>query len=141
MNFPQLRKRDEVLRLKRIIFETQKEVAQNNEKRVVEAFTTHCPDEFRTRWIYKARPATYEKDHNGIDIVFETDVGEINVRVKSSRRGVEKFRDQQGAGVFDTGIVPVVINVCYDHRDIRRIVKRELEFVRERRKQHPKTPA
>lgn len=42
-------------------------------------------------WIYSGRPATHEEDCRGIDCVFETDVGELYIQVKSSRDAVEKF--------------------------------------------------
>jgi hypothetical protein len=59
-----------------------------NEKRVLEA----CKLEAHPMWILRARAATRIEDGSGIDIVVVTDVGNLSIQVKSSRRGKAHFR-------------------------------------------------
>jgi hypothetical protein len=60
---------------------------RGNEKRVLDA----CLLAARPGWMQAARLATREEDHDGIDVVIESDVGKLYVQVKSSRRGKAAF--------------------------------------------------
>jgi hypothetical protein len=59
-----------------------------NEKRVLEA----CKLEAHPVWMLRARAATRIEDRSGIDVVVVTDVGNLSIQVKSSRRGKAHFR-------------------------------------------------
>lgn len=48
-------------------------------------------------WIRSVRLSTLEEDRRGIDIVVETDLGDIYVQVKSSEGGANKYRRQYAA--------------------------------------------
>jgi len=49
-------------------------------------------------WIYSGRPATHEEDSQGIDCVFETDVGQLYIQVKSTGEAVAKFERGVSSG-------------------------------------------
>lgn len=56
---------------------------------VVEVLNTH---EKRPDWLGDARGCTFEEDGRGIDVVVETDMGDIFIQVKSSYENAQKFR-------------------------------------------------
>jgi hypothetical protein len=43
-------------------------------------------------WFLGARPCTAAEDHQGVDLVITTDLGDIHIQVKSSEGGAQKFR-------------------------------------------------
>jgi hypothetical protein len=58
-----------------------------NEHHALEA----CLLPTRPAWMTSARAATRAEDHDGIDVVVESDVGKLFVQVKSSRTGKAAF--------------------------------------------------
>lgn len=62
-----------------------------NEQRVLFA----CQNPNRPSWMLSARIATKEEDHNGIDIVIQSDIGKLFVQVKSSEKGKEAFSERR----------------------------------------------
>lgn len=64
---------------------------RTSEQRVLEA----CQLPARPGWMKSARAATRTEDHDGIDVVVESDVGKLFVQVKSSRRGKADFEEKR----------------------------------------------
>ena len=64
---------------------------RTSEQRVLEA----CQLPARPAWMKSARAATRAEDHDGIDVVVESDVGKLFVQVKSSRRGKADFEERR----------------------------------------------
>ena len=64
---------------------------RTSEQRVLEA----CQLPGRPAWMKSARAATRAEDHDGIDVVVESDVGKLFVQVKSSRRGKADFEEKR----------------------------------------------
>jgi hypothetical protein len=64
---------------------------RTNEERVLHA----CRLASRPPWMKSARRATRAEDHDGIDVVVESDVGKLYVQVKSSRRGKAEFQERR----------------------------------------------
>ncbi len=62
-----------------------------SEQRVLDA----CVLAGRPPWMRTARQATPAEDHDGIDVVIESDVGKLYVQVKSSRRGKAAFEKRR----------------------------------------------
>jgi hypothetical protein len=60
---------------------------RSNEARALEA----CAAGRRPPWMRGVRKATLAEDHDGIDLVVESDVGKLYVQVKSSRGGKAAF--------------------------------------------------
>ncbi len=54
-----------------------------------------CQLPSRPAWMTSARRATRAEDHDGIDIVVDSDVGKLFVQVKSSRRGKAEFAERR----------------------------------------------
>ena len=67
------------------------ERGKSNEARVLEA----CLLPTRPAWMKSARRATTAEDHDGIDVVVESDLGKLYVQVKSSRRGQAEFQKKK----------------------------------------------
>ena len=120
-------------KLFRIMYETEVEVGKNNELRVFRAFTDEYPFQNRIHWIHSVRLVTEEEDVAGIDIIFETDVGQIHLQLKSSFKGKEKFLKEQVEGVRDLDIACAVIHPSYNAERICRIVTPILSRVRKQR--------
>jgi hypothetical protein len=59
----------------------------HSERRVFDAIRAEMP-----RWIFGIRGATREEDHAGIDLIVETDIGEMGFQVKSSGGGRSDWR-------------------------------------------------
>jgi hypothetical protein len=57
------------------------------ENRALDACRAPC----RPSWLLAARRATREEDEKGIDLVVESDVGQLQLQVKSSFHGKAKF--------------------------------------------------
>ncbi len=64
---------------------------RTSEQRVLEA----CQLPGRPGWMKSARAATRAEDHDGIDVVVESDVGKLFVQVKSSLRGKADFEERR----------------------------------------------
>ena len=62
-----------------------------NEHHALEA----CLLPTRPAWMTSARAATRAEDHDGIDVVVESDVGKLFVQVKSSRTGKAAFVERR----------------------------------------------
>ena len=62
-----------------------------NEHHALEA----CLLPTRPAWMTSARAATRAEDHDGIDVVVESDVGKLFVQVKSSRTGKAAFAERR----------------------------------------------
>jgi hypothetical protein len=96
--------------LGRILGQIGSDRGRVNERKVLEA----CSLPGRPAWMTSARAATKAEDHEGIDIVVESDVGKLFVQVKSSRRGKAKFQErrrraQVAVVVVKAGDMPGVI--------------------------------
>jgi len=102
--------------------QTEQWLGENNEKRVIAAYKNDYPYPNRIPWLIDVRKATSEEDARGIDVVFTTDVGVINLQVKSSERGREEFVYEQVDGKRDSNIVPVAMSPAFDARAIVKIV-------------------
>lgn len=76
-----------------------------------------------------------EMDLNGIDYIFTTDVGDISVQIKSSRRAADMF-EQIHAG---QNILVIVINVGYPPETIYRQAYNRLKLFRRMRLQEART--
>ncbi len=74
-----------------IIGKLGSERGRGNERRVFEA----CQLPSRPKWMQAARRSTRAEDHDGIDLVIESDVGKLYVQVKSSRRGKAEFEQRR----------------------------------------------
>jgi hypothetical protein len=57
------------------------------EKRALAA----CRDPARPEWLKTARYASRREDRQGVDIVLESDIGRLQLQVKSSEHGKERF--------------------------------------------------
>jgi hypothetical protein len=75
----------------RVLGKIGNERGRANENHVLEA----CLLPGRPAWITSARAATRTEDHDGIDVVVESDVGKLFVQVKSSRRGKAAFVERR----------------------------------------------
>ena len=64
---------------------------RTNERHVLEA----CRLPSRPAWMTGARAASRAEDHDGIDVVVESDVGKLFVQVKSSRTGKAAFTERR----------------------------------------------
>ena len=105
----------------RIIDQVTTQISINDERRVVESFSNRCPHREMIPWIRSVRHANQEEESRKIDIVFLTiDAGEINLQIKSSTEGVERFCKEQMNGKADMGIICLVINPGMDHEMIFR---------------------
>ena len=118
-------------RIRAIIAQTEAEVGYNNEYRVFEAYSPEFAGLFPP-WIYGVRFTQDDDDHRGIDLVFETDVGDIGLQVKSSFAGMRKFLQAQMKRKLDVGIVVAVVKVSDEPKRIREIVTPILAVERRR---------
>jgi hypothetical protein len=75
----------------RVLGKIGNERGRANEHRVLEA----CRLPMRPAWMTSARAATPAEDHDGIDVVVESDVGRLYVQVKSSRTGKAAFVERR----------------------------------------------
>jgi hypothetical protein len=71
----------------RVLGKIGSERGRANEHHVLEA----CLLASRPAWMVSARAGTRAEDHDGIDVVVESDVGKLYVQVKSSRTGKAAF--------------------------------------------------
>jgi hypothetical protein len=130
-------RRSQMRRLFELMATTERWLGQNNERRVVEAFTTAYPwPEQRIPWIYEVRLGTDDEDHRGIDVVFRTDVGDIGLQVKSSEDGRKHFIERQARGEVGVEIVVVYILPSYGPMEICKIVVPQIKSERNRRLRH-----
>jgi hypothetical protein len=60
-------------------------------------------------WVKSSRRATKEEDHQGIDQVFETDVGKLLIQVKAGRAEALKFRRACKGGKYNGRPIEVVV--------------------------------
>jgi hypothetical protein len=74
----------------RILGKLASERGRSSEKRLL----TACLLPGRPEWMRAARRATKQEDHDGIDVVVESDVGKLFIQVKSSRRGKVAFEQR-----------------------------------------------
>lgn len=75
----------------RVLGKLGSERGRANERHVLEA----CLLPARPSWMTSARAATRAEDHDGIDVVVESDVGNLYVQVKSSRTGKAAFVERR----------------------------------------------
>jgi hypothetical protein len=75
----------------RILGKIATQRGRSSERRVLEA----CNLTARPEWMRSARAATRVEDHDGIDVVVESDIGKLYVQVKSSRRGKAAFVERR----------------------------------------------
>jgi hypothetical protein len=115
------RKRN-IVRLYQEIKQTELEVGLGNERRVVEAFTSHYPYPGRISWLYNARLSTRYEDKRGVDVVFTTDVGDILIQVKSSEFSQRVFLRRQRTGEVSKHIKVVVIKASFSPENICKAV-------------------
>jgi|GEM_PF-4916303 len=95
------------------------QISKNDERRVIEAFTTSFPLDKPIPWIKAVRHATDQEERQGIDIVFETtDAGIINLQVKGSDFGLNAFTKKQARGEVGFDIIGLVINPGMDNLKI-----------------------
>src|SRR3989338_11075539 len=116
-----------------IIRQTEIEVGRNNEKRVVAAYTTNYPFPDRISWIKTVRLSTESEDQRGIDVVFETDVGEIHLQLKSSKWMESEFLKNQRNQRYDRKIVTAIVSPSLDSTDICKVVTPVIAAERRRR--------
>lgn len=79
-------------------------------------------------WLYSVRKAEPEEDAQGVDIIAETDVGDIGVQVKSSRR----FLDRHEKRYPDVPVL--VVRLGEAERHVRNRLKGLLKKIRKRRR-------
>ncbi len=75
----------------RVLGKLGHERGRANERLVLEA----CLLPQRPAWMKSARAGTRAEDHEGIDVVVESDVGKLFVQVKSSRTGKAAFAERR----------------------------------------------
>ena len=75
----------------RVLGKLGSERGRANEHHALEA----CFLPTRPAWMMSARAATHAEDHDGIDVVVESDVGKLFVQVKSSRTGKAAFAERR----------------------------------------------
>ncbi len=75
----------------RVLGKIGTERGRTNERHVLEA----CLLPTRPAWMKSARAATRAEDHDGIDVVVESDVGKLLIQVKSSRTGKAAFAERR----------------------------------------------
>ena len=114
--------RGSLQRLNYLFGQTAQQLGENNEKRVLSAFTNEYPWENRIPWIISVRRVTLEEEPRGIDVVFVTDVGEIHVQVKSSRKSTEEFAREQESGRYSKDIICTWVSPSNDAMTICKIV-------------------
>ena len=56
-------------------------------------------------WILEVRRATRRQDLNGIDFIVTTDIGEINVQIKSSVGYAERYKKSHAKAPFEVCII------------------------------------
>ena len=110
------------------------EISQNDEKRVIEAFTTHFPLRKPLPWLTNVRHADTYEEGLGIDIIFETDVGPVYLQIKGSDFGHTQFCNRQKRGEVSVEIICVVINPAMDHAKIVQKLLGQLSGERKARK-------
>lgn len=65
------------------------------ERRFLEAMT-YPYDKRKPCWVRSVREATYQEDvYEETDAVIETDIGELSIQIKSSKKGGNKFKRKQ----------------------------------------------
>ena len=79
--------------IKRLLGKLAADRGRARERHVLAA----CGLRTRPAWMRSARAATRVEDHRGIDVVIESDVGNLFVQVKSSRLGKAKFERRRRA--------------------------------------------
>jgi len=71
--------------------EEERAIARARGRRNEERALAACRSAARPEWMKSARLAAHREDHAGIDLVLETDVGQLFLQVKSSMTGKVKF--------------------------------------------------
>lgn len=82
-------------RIFKAIGQSRHERGFRNEARVVEALSENKP-----AWVKSARISTRHEDHNGIDVVVESDVGSLYLQIKSSVAGANSFEPRHNVAVM-----------------------------------------
>ena len=75
----------------RVLGKLGSERGRANERHVLDA----CLLPQRPAWMTSARAGTRAEDHDGIDVVVESDVGKLLLQVKSSRTGKAAFAQRR----------------------------------------------
>ena len=75
----------------RVLGRLGNERGRANEHHALEA----CLLPTRPAWMTSARAGTRAEDHDGIDVVVESDVGKLFLQVKSSRTGKAAFAERR----------------------------------------------
>ena len=87
----------------KIFSQLELERGHRNEERALEVIISA-----KLNWVHSARLATKEEDSRGIDIVLETDIGQLFFQIKSSYYGMKKFIDKHGNS--RTRIAIIILN-------------------------------
>ena len=81
------------IEVRRVLGRLGNERGAHAERVVVDALNS-C---WRPKWVKGARLASKELDHKGVDVVVSTDVGDLYLQVKASKREVQRRRAEYEA--------------------------------------------
>ncbi len=106
-----------------IFSQLELEQGHRNEERALDVIISA-----KLEWIYSARLATKEEDSRGIDIVLETDIGQLFFQIKSSYYGMKKFLGKHGNS--RTHIAVVILNRFLTEKSFQRKVLEAINYER-----------
>ena len=103
------RSKDEILGIRRILGKIGVELGDSAERYTHEVFTFAQEQRQLPPWLlgWERQEKHSANDQAGVDFIFRTDVGDIDLQVKSSRRNAERFI----ADHPDSGIAVAVVNI------------------------------